>query len=253
MVNSVSADFSATIQAVGYCYTPYKQKFGIPRQPGLVNARGFIKLAGALNDPDSVRGIEQYSHLWILFSFHQNLEQGWKTTVRPPRLGGNEKLGVFATRATFRPNGIGQSVVRLHAVNNENGQVTLEISGMDLLDETPIIDIKPYIPFSDAIEGAQGGMAQQAPELMRVNFTELARNQLAQIAQQAPNQALEPLILGVLSQDPRPAYKKKADDPKMYQVALYDFDVFWKVINNQIHVIEVKEGMLAKSRHPKVR
>ncbi|NMH65619.1 tRNA (N6-threonylcarbamoyladenosine(37)-N6)-methyltransferase TrmO [Shewanella salipaludis] len=234
------------IKAVARCRTPYKQKFGIPRQPGLVAARGFVELEAEFNHMDAVRGLEQYSHLWLLFCFHENLAQGWKTTVRPPRLGGNEKLGVFATRSTFRPNGIGQSVVKLHGVVQRNGKVCLEISGMDLLDNTPVIDIKPYIPFSDAIHDAVGGIAHEAPALMTVNYTELASAQIAAYAAQPQYLDLAELIDGVLAQDPRPAYKKAKEDPKLYQVALYDLDIFWCIENAGIKVLELRPAKLDK-------
>lgn len=239
--------FTNHIVAVATCRTPYKQKFGIPRQPGLVEARGYVELEPHVNHIDAVRGIEQYSHLWLLFCFHENLAQGWKTTVRPPRLGGNEKLGVFATRSTFRPNGIGQSVVKLHGVVQRKGKVCLEISGMDLLDGTPIIDIKPYIPFSDSVTDAIGGIAQEAPHLISVVFSAHASTQIERYAEQETYTDLAVLIRGVLGQDPRPAYKKAKDDPKLYQVALYDLDVFWQMAvddNEQeyILVLELKPG-----------
>lgn len=232
--------FTSQINAVAICRTPYKQKFGIPRQPGLVDVKGYIELAPELNTFDAIRGIEQYSHLWLLFCFHENLAQGWKTTVRPPRLGGSEKLGVFATRSTFRPNGIGQSVVKLHSVIKRKGKVCLEISGMDLLDGTPIIDIKPYIPFSDAITNARGGIAQDAPELIQVMYSDNATTQLAALSENEKYAQLQPLISAVLAQDPRPAYKKAKDDPKIYQVALYDLDILWQVIENKIIVLTLK-------------
>lgn len=232
--------FENLIQAVATCHTPYRQKFGIPRQPGLVNAHGFVELLPPFNDPDTVRGLEQYSHLWLLFCFHENLSQGWKNTVRPPRLGGNEKLGVFATRSTFRPNGIGQSVVRLHGIVKRKGKLCLEISGMDLLDGTPIIDIKPYIPFSDAIVDAKGGMAQEAPVLIEVSYSETASAQIATLGQSDARPDLAALIDGVLAQDPRPAYKKAKEDPKLYQVALYDLDIFWCIQDDKAHVLELK-------------
>ncbi|MGS0681147.1 tRNA (N6-threonylcarbamoyladenosine(37)-N6)-methyltransferase TrmO [Shewanella sp. 125m-7] len=241
--------FTSQIQAVAYCRTPYKQKFGIPRQPGLVSAaRGFVELAPPFNQIDAVRGLEQYSHLWLLFCFHENLAAGWKTTVRPPRLGGNEKLGVFATRSTFRPNGIGQSVVKLHAVHTHNGKVSLEISGMDLLDGTPIIDIKPYIPFSDSIENAQGGIAQDAPVLANVCFSEQALEHLEQYQQNPAYPRLRELIEGVLAQDPRPAYKKAKADPKLYQVALYDLDILWKITDAGIEVYELRASHVGKTQ-----
>ncbi|WP_299803245.1 tRNA (N6-threonylcarbamoyladenosine(37)-N6)-methyltransferase TrmO [uncultured Shewanella sp.] len=241
--------FNSQIQAVAYCRTPYKQKFGIPRQPGLVSAaRGFVELAPPFSQIDAVRGLEQYSHLWLLFCFHENLAAGWKTTVRPPRLGGNEKLGVFATRSTFRPNGIGQSVVKLHAVHTHNGKVSLEISGMDLLDGTPIIDIKPYIPFSDSIENAQGGIAQDAPILANVYFSKLALEQVEQYQQNPAYPRLRELIEGVLAQDPRPAYKKAKADPKLYQVALYDLDILWVITDAGIEVTELRASTLGRTQ-----
>ncbi|QFU23656.1 tRNA (N6-threonylcarbamoyladenosine(37)-N6)-methyltransferase TrmO [Shewanella eurypsychrophilus] len=235
--------FKSQIEAVAYCRTPYKQKFGIPRQPGLVSAaRGFVELQAPFNHIDTVRGLEQYSHLWLVFCFHENLEQGWKTTVRPPRLGGNEKMGVFATRSTFRPNGLGQSVVKLHKIHQRKGYVGLEISGMDLLDGTPIIDIKPYIPFSDSLPDALGGIAHEAPVLTDVTFSQLAKQQLQGYQKQEMYLHLEALIIGVLAQDPRPAYKKAKADPKLYQVALYDLDILWRVIDDTILVQEIVAG-----------
>ncbi|ARD23139.1 tRNA (N6-threonylcarbamoyladenosine(37)-N6)-methyltransferase TrmO [Shewanella japonica] len=232
--------FQSDIEAVAICRTPYKQKFGIPRQPGLVNVKGWVELTPKFNQLDAVRGIEQYSHLWLLFCFHENLAQGWKNTVRPPRLGGNEKLGVFATRSTFRPNGIGQSVVKLHSVVRRNGKICLEISGMDLLDGTPIIDIKPYIPFSDAIDNATGGIAQSAPELIEVQYSSLAETQVLAHSKALDISHLQQVITDVLAQDPRPAYKKAKVDLKIYQVALFDIDVFWRVNDKTIEVIEIK-------------
>ncbi len=239
--------FSNEIQAVAICHSPYKQKFGIPRQPGLVtSARGFVELQAPFNHIDTVRGLEQYSHIWLLFCFHENLAQGWKTTVRPPRLGGNEKLGVFATRSTFRPNGIGQSVVKLHGIHQQKGKVLLEISAMDLLDGTPIIDIKPYIPFSDAIIDAKGGIAQEAPKLIKVSFTADVQAQLERYdVERYPN--LPQIIQEVLAQDPRPAYKKAKLDPKQYQVALYDLDILWRVIDDEIVVETIRPSTVTNT------
>lgn len=239
-------NFSNKIEAVATCYTPYKQKFGIPRQPGLVDVKGYVELINKFNHIDAVRGLEQYSHIWLLFCFHENLAQGWKTTVRPPRLGGNEKMGVFATRSTFRPNGIGQSVVKLHRIFKRNNKITLEISGMDLLDNTPIIDIKPYIPFSDAIADSQGGIAHKAPELKNVVFTPNAKTQLDTYSQRDESPNLLSLITAVLAQDPRPAYKRAKLDPKRYQVALYDLDIFWCIEDENILVLEMMPSKLAK-------
>ncbi|RYV02176.1 tRNA (N6-threonylcarbamoyladenosine(37)-N6)-methyltransferase TrmO [Shewanella sp. OPT22] len=229
--------FTHQIEAVGFCRTPFKQKFGIPRQPGLVEAKGFIELSGQYNHSDFIEGIEQYSHLWLLFSFHENLAQGFKAKVRPPRLGGNEKIGVFATRSTFRPNGIGQSVVKLERVIKENNQVKLEISGMDLLDGTPILDIKPYIPYSDVINEANGGMAQDEPELKAVEFTSKAETRLQTFDDHAK---LKILIQQVLAQDPRPAYKQTKHDEKLYFISLYDLNIQWHVQQNTIVVSQIE-------------
>ncbi len=229
-------NFTRQIEAVAVCKTPYKQKFGVPRQPGLVEARGTIELINRFNHPDFVEGIEQYSHLWILFSFHENHTQGYKAKVRPPRLGGNDKLGVFATRSAFRPNGIGQSVVKLHNVINENGRVSLEISDMDLVDGTPVLDIKPYIPYSDSVTGAEGGMAREKPELKSVEFSD---ESLSQLRLRSDYAAIKQLIQQVLAQDPRPAYKQKKQDNKSYFISLNDLDIEWRVLSNIIRVKKI--------------
>ena len=229
--------FTQQIEAVGFCRTPFKQKFGIPRQPGLVDATGLIELSGEYNHPDFIEGIEQYSHLWLLFSFHQNLAQGFKAKVRPPRLGGNEKMGVFATRSTFRPNGVGQSVVKLENVIKEHNQVKLEISGMDLVDGTPILDIKPYIPYSDSITNAIGGMAQEEPELKTVEFTTKAEEKLSKFEN---FEKLKTLIEQVLAQDPRPAYKQSKLDDKNYFISLYDLNIQWHAEQHSIVVSQIE-------------
>src|SRR5690554_2357523 len=146
-----------SIISIGYIESPYRQKFAIPRQPGLVkSARGAIRLENEFAHPDCTRGLEEFSHLWVQFIFHETQAQGWKPLVRPPRLGGNEKRGVFATRSTFRPNAIGLSVVELVEVQL-SPKPKLIVRGLDLLDGTPIIDIKPYLPYADAIPNARGG------------------------------------------------------------------------------------------------
>ncbi|WP_419239334.1 tRNA (N6-threonylcarbamoyladenosine(37)-N6)-methyltransferase TrmO [Photobacterium leiognathi] len=229
---------SYSIDPIGIIHSPYKEKFAVPRQPGLVaSARSEIILQGDANSLEAVRGIEQFSHLWLLFLFDQNLEAGWRPTVRPPRLGGNERIGVFASRATFRPNGIGMSAVELKGVRHENGNVIIELGGVDLVDGTPIVDIKPYIPYSDSLPEAQGGFASNAPDLMPVCFSETALNQLP-----AKNKAYyQTVISEVLAQDPRPAYKKGKPDPKQYAVHLFDFNVHFSVTEQQITVNQIEK------------
>ncbi|WP_318491939.1 tRNA (N6-threonylcarbamoyladenosine(37)-N6)-methyltransferase TrmO [Photobacterium leiognathi] len=229
---------SYSIDPIGIIHSPYKEKFAVPRQPGLVpSARSEIILQGDANSLEAVRGIEQFSHLWLLFLFDQNLEAGWRPTVRPPRLGGNERIGVFASRATFRPNGIGMSAVELKGVRHENGNVIIEIGGVDLVDGTPIVDIKPYIPYSDSLPQAQGGFASSAPDLMPVCFSETALNQLP-----VKNKAYyQTVISEVLAQDPRPAYKKGKPDLKQYAVHLFDFNVHFSVTEQQITVNQIEK------------
>ncbi|PSW61836.1 tRNA (N6-threonylcarbamoyladenosine(37)-N6)-methyltransferase TrmO [Photobacterium leiognathi subsp. mandapamensis] len=229
---------SYSIDPIGIIHSPYKEKFAVPRQPGLVpSARSEIILQGDANSLEAVRGIEQFSHLWLLFLFDQNLEAGWRPTVRPPRLGGNERIGVFASRATFRPNGIGMSAVELKGVRHENGNVIIELGGVDLVDGTPIVDIKPYIPYSDSLPQAQGGFASSAPDLMPVCFSETALNQLP-----VKNKAYyQTVISEVLAQDPRPAYKKGKPDLKQYAVHLFDFNVHFSVTEQQITVNQIEK------------
>jgi len=226
------------IQPIGKIHTPYKEKFAIPRQPGLAkSAEGIITFFEAFNDPNYLRGIEQFSHLWLLFHFHQTADKGHSPLVRPPRLGGNQKLGVFATRSTFRPNGIGMSVVEFGAVSYQNKQLILTVKGMDLLDGTPIVDIKPYVPYADSIPLASAGMAQNSPALMAVTFTEQAHGQLNRLKERYPK--LRSLIQEVLSQDPRPAYHTDAHPDKNYGMTLYDLNIKWQVINQQNVVLTI--------------
>jgi tRNA-Thr(GGU) m(6)t(6)A37 methyltransferase TsaA len=226
------------VQPIAIIHTPFKEKFAIPRQPGLVkSAKGQLRFLGEFNDPNYVRGIEQFSHLWLLFHFHQTAHKGHSALVRPPRLGGNKKQGVFATRSTFRPNSIGMSVVELDSVDYQDGQLTLIVKGIDLLDGTPIVDIKPYVPYADNIPQALGGMAQHSPELMPVEFLPHVYSQLVEAKKLHPE--LQQLITEVLSQDPRPAYHGKTQSDKTYGMSLYNFNIQWQVIEHKNHVIDI--------------
>lgn len=218
-----------TFDAIGVIESPYQEKFAIPRQPNLVSAaKGKVILVGEANNHELVRGIEQFSHLWLIFVFHGTQAQGWKPLVRPPRLGGNMKTGVLATRSTFRPNPIGMSVVKLDKVVTEKQQTVLHLSGLDLLNGTPIIDIKPYVPYSDAIIGADAGFAQQQPETaLTVEFSNKAQTDLAQYTEKYSQLAL--FIEQVLKQDPRPAYKQGKVDNKTYGMSLYDLNIQWQL------------------------
>ena len=220
---------SVNFNVIGTIDSPYKEKFAIPRQPGLVSAaQGQLRLTGTANNAELVRGLAQFSHIWLLFVFHGTQAQGWKPLVRPPRLGGNKKLGVLATRSTFRPNPIGMSVVKLDKIEQQRSQVILHISELDLLDNTPIVDIKPYLPYADIVESAEGGYAQQSPETdISVEFSNAAQTVISRYQQDYPK--LQTLISQVLSQDPRPAYKQQSADEKIYGMALYDFNIQWQM------------------------
>ena len=211
---------SVSFNVIGTIDSPYKEKFAIPRQPGLVTAaQGQLRLTGSANNIELVRGLEQFSHIWLLFVFHGTQEQGWKPLVRPPRLGGNKKLGVLATRSTFRPNPIGMSVVKLDRIEQKDSQVILHINELDLLDGTPIVDIKPYVPYADIIENAQGGYAHQQPvSVIQIAFSTEAIAAVEYFTKQYPK--LQQLIEQVLSQDPRPAYKHQKVDDKVYGLSL---------------------------------
>ena len=212
---------------VGIVSSPYRQKFAVPRQPGLVTAAtGEILLVGDQNREEALRGLEDFSHLWIIFVFHQNLQQGWKPTVRPPRLGGNKRMGVFATRSPFRPNPIGLSVVELKGIKKQGRQWTLRIAGGDLVDGTPILDIKPYVPYVDAIAGAQGGFTDNSPSvIVPVTFTSISEKQLAQ--HQVAYPTLKLLIEQVIAQQPQPAYHADNAD-RVYGMTLYNLNIQWR-------------------------
>lgn len=234
------ADSSLMLQPIGRVHSPYKEKFAVPRQPGLVkSAHAKLELLPPFNIPETLREIEQFSHLWLIFQFHECLAQGWHPTVRPPRLGGNERVGVFATRSPFRPNGLGLSVVELRGVKQQGNRLWLELGGVDLVDGTPVLDIKPYVPFADSVPQAIGGFAPEPPPHMPVEFTEQARLQLARLSQTQPD--LPTFIAEVLAQDPRPAYRKGQDDWREYGVRLYDYNIRWQVIDgcNQVLAVDV--------------
>lgn len=212
----------------------FKEKFGIPRQSGLVpQTRGVIVFEPPYRCQDALRGIEGFSHLWLLWSFSQCNETGWSPTVRPPRLGGNTRMGVFATRSPFRPNGIGLSCVTLEAVHlhTEEGPV-LVVGGADLMDGTPIYDIKPYLPFVDSHPEATGGFAGPAREhALRVEFPET-------LLQAVPERAREALK-ALLAQDPRPSYQH--DPERLYGLPFAGVDVRFTVDGDTLTVRAVEK------------
>ncbi len=213
---------SYCVSPIGFVRSCFKEKFAIPRQPQLAPAaRGVLELVAPFDTGEALQGLEQVSHVWLLFLFHQALEDKPRLRVRPPRLGGNQSLGVFASRATHRPNGIGQSVVKLDRL--EPG--SLWLSGIDLLDGTPVLDIKPYVPYADCVNGAVNGIADSAPAPIRVDWQQQALQQAREHALRLGEPLVE-LIEQCLAQDPRPAYQQPQPE-RRYGASLWDVDVRW--------------------------
>lgn len=223
-----------TFYRIAHIRTDFPEKFGIPRQSGLAAAKGKIIFEKMYRSAQAVRGIENYSHLWILWEFSESIRDQWSPTVRPPRLGGNERVGVFATRSPFRPNPIGLSCVRLDGVemSAEYGPV-LYVTGADLMDKTPIYDIKPYLPYADAYPEAVGGFAEERKSYrLEVVFSEQCREMFAQ-------QELK-VLEEILSQDPRPSYQE--DPNRVYGMAYAGREVKFKVENGTVLVCGCEVG-----------
>ncbi|MFL1732139.1 tRNA (N6-threonylcarbamoyladenosine(37)-N6)-methyltransferase TrmO [Moraxella oculi] len=196
-----------TLPIIGRHHSPLSQKFGIPRQPNLVAVKSHICFYPPFNNPDAFVGIERYSHLWVLWQFHQNKSQNnFRPQVRPPRLGGNDKMGVFATRSMYRPSQLGMSVVVLDGVEVRHHEVILHIMGADMMDGTPIIDIKPYLAFVDGVVNAKGF---DRPIMRQSIFTPSAKRAFDGLCQTQHLTARDEQIIGdLIAQDPRPAYRQ---------------------------------------------
>ena len=225
------------IQIIARMHSDFPTKFGIPRQSNLVDAlESTIVFEPAYRNPDALRGIEGYSHLWIIWQFSEAVRQEWSPTVRPPRLGGNTRMGVFATRSPFRPNNLGLSCVKLLRIEHtaQYGTV-LHVAGADLMNGTPIFDIKPYIPYSDSFPNALGGFTDTAEDfLLNVEFPEHLLNKIPENKRQA--------AIGVLSHDPRPSYQRKPG--RIYGLTFAGFDIRFTVEEKTLTVIEVVESNL---------
>lgn len=212
-----------TFAALAVVRSDYQEKFAIPRQPNLATAaRAYLEVDPHWVEQGALEGLEQASHLWLQFVFHAVAGRKVSGRVRPPRLGGNKKLGVFATRSTHRPNAIGLSVVRLLSVEGAR----VHIAGADLLDGTPVLDIKPYLPWSDCIADAEHQFAATAPEYLQVGFSEQANADLQRIAPPEA-QRIRQLLQQSLGQDPRPAYQRE-DTARVYGVRMAGFEVRWR-------------------------
>ena len=225
---------SYSLHKIGVIHSCFKEKFATPRQPGLVTAAlAQIELIEPFNHIETVDGLEGFSHIWLSFIFHQTADQGWKPKVRPPRLGGNKKRGVFATRSTFRPNPLGLSLVKLESIDTRNG-VILHVSGADLIDQTPIVDIKPYLPWVESIPDADSGFASN-DQLLQLPIYYSTQ---AQQALSSRPELLE-LIEQVLLHDPRPAYQQ--DPERIYGCHIADINLRWQVRLDQIKVLEISQ------------
>jgi len=232
--DNVMTDFS--FKPIGYIRSCFTEKFGIPRQPGIVpEAKAILEINRPFQDHAAFRRLETFSHIWILFVFHQCPQNGWNSTVRPPRLGGNQRVGVFASRSGFRPNPIGQSAVELVTIEKSQGNVSLHLKGVDLLDGTPVLDIKPYLPYADSLPQAKAGYASAPPPAdMAVRFS----NKAAQTCRMLEGQfypQLERLIIDLLAIDPRPGYAD-AVGKRCFGMRIWDLNIKFKVVDNQMIV-----------------
>ena len=227
---------------IGYMNSPYKEKFGIPRQPNLVQVESYIEMVEPYNDLLAFEGIEEFSHLWLVWQFHENKNQDgaakFRPQVRPPRLGGNKKIGVFATRSMYRPAPIGLSVVQLKEVKKVGKSVRVYVQGSDLLDGTPIIDIKPYIQYSDAVMDAQSAYAQDEPIRKPVHWSEDAEQQ-KQVFLNNGNLTAQVIaeLEQVLSLDPRPAYQH--DDERVYGMLFAGLNVKFRVTEQNVEIVDI--------------
>jgi tRNA-Thr(GGU) m(6)t(6)A37 methyltransferase TsaA len=223
------------MRAIARISSQFPTKFGVPRQAGLVpELRARVVFEPEFRNPDALRGLEGFSHLWLIWVFSASAREGWSPTVRPPRLGGNERMGVFATRSPFRPNPIGLSAVRLESVETDPalGPV-LNVRGADLMDGTPILDIKPYVPYADAVPGASEGFARAPGAALPVVFP-------PELLARVP-EALRPALTGVLAQDPRPRYQHDPD--RVYGFAFAGLEIRFRADGDAITVCAVEPGL----------
>lgn len=218
------------IKPIARIKNDFDDKFGIPRQSGRVKTEGRIVFEKEYQNPDYIKGIEQFSHLWLIWEFSENINHKECATVRPPRLGGNIKIGVFASRAPFRPNNLGLSCVKLVGFEKAVNGFELIVEGADLMNGTPIYDIKPYIPYTDCINDAAGGFAEKHKEhALNVEISENLINRIPRKKQQ--------MLLDILKDDPRPAYHH--DNDRIYGFSFSGFEIKFNVKNDTIFVTDI--------------
>jgi tRNA-Thr(GGU) m(6)t(6)A37 methyltransferase TsaA len=227
-------------QPIGIVHCCFKEKFGIPRQSGLVpEACAELEILPPYQRAEAFRELENFSHIWIVFIFHKCLRQGWKTTVRPPRLGGNRRVGVFASRSGFRPNPIGQSVVELKRIETRPQGLRLHVEGIDLLDGTPVLDIKPYIAYADHVPHTRSAYAPLPPPTeAAVEFSDQAANTCRQLEGPSYPQ-LRQLIRKLIAQDPRPAYVHDRRE-KIFGMRLWDLNICFQADAKALRVLRIE-------------
>ena len=271
---SCCPEISHVTPIIGYHRAPLSQKFGAPRQPNLVALTSVIEMRAPYDTPAAFVGLDAFSHIWISWQFHHNFinkansstksannEHAFRAQVRPPRLGGNQKIGVFASRSMYRPSGLGLSVVKLERIEVVEGRVLLIISGADMIDGTPIVDIKPYVAYSDALEGVESGFAPAAPAPLTVTITKQARakfEHIIEIGQQDKNtdsksdisaviytiqqQLLAAdieIITALIAQDPRPAYRREEQlQPFVMRYKSVDIH-FWLIEDQHLQIMDI--------------
>ena len=224
---------SVQMKVIAHMRSDFPSKFGIPRQSGLVNTlHSTIIFEPEYRNADALRGLEDFSHLWIIWQFSEAVRSNWSATVRPPRLGGNQRLGVFATRSPFRPNNIGLSSVSILGIEHtEKDGPVIHVAGADLMDGTPIFDIKPYIPYADSHPNAIGGFTEHAKDyILRVNCPAALLDEMAPDKQEA--------LLEVLSHDPRPSYQK--DPSRVYGMEFAEKNIRFQVQDDILTVIDIQ-------------
>ena len=220
-----------TFKIIARIKSDFHEKFGIPRQRGLVqNLRAVIRFEPEFRNADALRGLEGFSHLWIMWIFSENIRSTWSPTVRPPRLGGNKRLGVFATRSSFRPNPVALSCVKIERIDLDTPEgPKIVVSGADLMDGTPIVDIKPYLPYTDAHPEAVGGFAEAVRQIkVHVKPSE----QLNKLPKEKRSALIE-----VLEQDPRPAYQH--DPERVYGFPFAEYEVKFKVAGDELEIVSI--------------
>ncbi|WP_148863398.1 tRNA (N6-threonylcarbamoyladenosine(37)-N6)-methyltransferase TrmO [Marinobacter fonticola] len=229
-----------TLTPVAIARSCFRDKFGVPRQPGMTrHAWADLIIQPPFNREDAFRGLEACSHIWLTFQFHEAVRADWRPTIRPPRLGGNKKIGVFASRSPFRPNSLGLSVVRNEGLSRRDGHLVLRVREHDLIDGTPILDIKPYLPFADAVSEAHLEWASTAPtERLPVVFASEAVEQL-EILDQTRYPDFQALIEDVVAYDPRPSFRRGRIEERIYGAHLYDHNVRFRFDDDQVTVLTV--------------